>query len=260
MFVQDGVTTLEITLGNVLLLSFDVYDYEGMACADVLVIASSYGTDDWQATYEGILDGSNYYDVMFGVNTASMDDYAYAQLYAVEGGQTVSATLEAVTENADTDEQVITTMLSLDMAQGEQTINLGGMAAETVLVDDQGMPSVDDKYVLDVMALPIDMLMNGLPQFFENIVVAMPEAVQLVIDALAQVEGLEFLEGITVIEEEEMTATESLDEIAEEVMPETTTEVVSEENTAVTTVTTIIPDDEIAPHEAPKMDGMIEDM
>ena len=125
-----------------------------------------------------------------------MDTINYLQLFALADGQNVSATLEQMIENLDTDDQVTTTMLSIDLAQGEESINLGGYAAETILVEDTGMPSLEGKYVLDVLALPIDMLANGLPTLGQNIVEAMPEMVQLVIDALSELEGLEFLQMI----------------------------------------------------------------
>lgn len=254
IYNADGMTTLEIILANNLLISADVYVYEGMDCMDVLMVVASEGTSDWQATYEGITNGTNYYDIMFGLSTASMANYNYLQAYAVESGMTVAATLEETTED-----QKVTTMLSIDMSEGEETINVGGYAAETIQVEDKGMPSLEGKYVLDVMALPIDMLMNGLPQFGENIVAAMPEAVQLVIDALAQVEGLEFLQGITVIDE---TATEPVVETPAEIVVEnnTTTELEVEAAPETTTTTQTTTDDEIAPMKAPQTNGTIEDM
>lgn len=240
---EDGSITYEVTIADQVLVSMDAYTYEGMECIDLLVITSS-GTADWQETYEGIYNGTNYSDVMFGLGIAVGTDYTYGQAYVVEAGQTVAITMEETVENAGTDDQKTQTVVSLDMAQGEQSVNLGGYAAETVLVDDYTMPSLDDKYVLDVMALPIDMLMNGLPQFAENIVAGMPEMVELVLDQLSQVEGLEFLQTITIPEAEA---------VSEPI------EVVTEENVSETT-TVIIPDDEIAPHEKTQPDGVIEDL
>ena len=256
IYEESGVTTMEITLANMLLVSIDVYEYEGMDCMDALVIASQNGTADWQATYDAILNGTGY-DLMFGLSTAAAADYNYAQVYAVENGQTLAATVEEVIENADTDAEKVTTVLSIDMAQGDQTINLGGIAAETVLVD-EAAPSLEGKYVLDVMALPVDMLMNGLPVFAENIVAAMPEVIEMMLDALSEVEGLEFLADISLTEE--VVAAEP--EVAENTMAnEIGTEINSNELTeAAPADTNIIPDDEIAPMEAPQTESLIEDM
>lgn len=264
IFNEEGVTTVEITLASNLLVSVDLYEYEGMACMDALAIVAGGGTSDWQATYDGINNGTNYNDIMFGMSTASMADYEYAQLYIVEAGQTVAFTLEETVENANTDAQTTTTVLSIDMAEGDQSINLGGYAAETVLVEDNGMPTLEGKYVLDVMALPIDMLLNGLPQFGQSIVAAMPEAVQLVIDALAQVEGLEMLQGINVVpadNQDTVTENKFLDEIGTEVTENTKSTELEDNATAPVEVTpNVVLDDEIAPMQQPEKEDAIEDM
>ena len=205
VFNENGVTTYEITVGNMLLVSVDSYLYEGKECLDVLALMAQNGTDNWQTTYEDIYNGTDDTAVMFGLGTAFAADYNYLQLYTLADGQTVTATLEQMIENLDTDDQVTTTMLSFDLAQGEESINLGGYAAETILVEDTGMPSLEGKYVLDIMALPIDMLANGLPTLGQNIVAAMPEMVQMVIDALSELEGLEFLQMIQLDTEPEVT-------------------------------------------------------
>ena len=256
IYDADGVSTLEITLANMLLVSIDAYVYEGMDCVDALVIASQNGTSDWQATYDAILDGTSY-DVMFGLSTAAVAGYNYVQVYAVENGQTLAAMVEETVENANTDAEKVTTVLSIDMENGDQTINLGGMAAETVLVD-EAAPSLEGKYVLDVMALPVDMLMNGLPVFAENIVTAMPEVIEMLLDALSEVEGLEFLADISlteevVVTEPEMTEISTPNEIGTEI---NSNELPEEAPANIT----IIPDDEIAPMAAPQTENVIEDM
>jgi hypothetical protein len=165
--------------------------------------------------------------------------------------------VEETVENANTDAEKVTTVLSIDMENGDQTINLGGMAAETVLVD-EAAPSLEGKYVLDVMALPVDMLMNGLPVFAENIVTAMPEVIEMLLDALSEVEGLEFLADISlteevVVTEPEMTEISTSNEIGTEI---NSNELPEEAPANIT----IIPDDEIAPMAAPQTENVIEDM
>lgn len=275
VFANEGATSVEITLANQLLLGVDIYEYEGMSCVDVLLLTCLDGSGEWQTAYDGVFNGSNYSDVVLGLSCAYDPEYTYTELYMVSGGQMLSATLENYIENAGTADQKVTTMMSIDMAEGENVINLGGIAGETVLVEDAGMPSLEDKYVLDLMALPFDLLMNGLPQYAENIVAAMPEAVQLVIDALAQVEGLEFLQDITVITEEPADADVTEADVAdnewtEEITSGDLNEIVEadlkpsgnieEAQTATEAPVQPVADDEIAPLEAPKMDGVIEDM
>jgi len=250
IYEAEGVSTLEITLANVLLISADVYEYEGMDCMDALVIASQNGTADWQATYDAILNGTSY-DLMFGLSAAAAADYNYAQAYVIENGQTLAATVEETIEDANTDAEKVTTVLSIDMAQGDQTINLGGIAAETVLVD-EAAPSLEGKYVLDVMALPVDMLMNGLPVFAENIVAAMPEVIEMLLDALSEVEGLEFLADISLTEEVVVAEPE--------VAENTSTNETEINSNELSEDVTIIPDDEIAPMEEPQTESLIEDM
>ena len=255
IYTDDESTTLEICLGNVALLYVDTYVVEGADCLDAVVVLSEYGTYDWNATIENIYNGTGS-DVLFGISVMEDLGYTYAQGYLVAEGQSVTLSLEETIENIDTDDQVITSIVSLDLAQGEEVINLGGIATETVLVEDAGIPSVEDKYVLDVLALPFDFLMNGLPGYVENIIGAMPEAVQLVIDELAQIEGLEFLQSINLLAAEEeayedVTATESMDEIA----PAT---VVTDDDEIVP-ATVVTNDDEIAPQTV-LQDNVIEDM
>lgn len=258
VFENNGVSSVEITLIDQLLISMDVYDYEGLACVDLLLLTNMTGGLSWQEAYDGVFDGSNSADVILGMSVAGDAEYQFLDLYAIQTGQIVDASMEMIIENADTAEQKVTTILSLDVEDGENSINLGGIAAETVLVEDAGMPSVEDKYVLDVAALPIDMLMNGLPQYAENIVAAMPGAVQLVIDALSQVEGLEFLQGIVVDVEE--TDTEVVTDEIDVKENNNAADVNEIEDLVETSTPTIVPDDEIAPQEAPKTEGMIEDM
>lgn len=238
---EDGSVCYEVTLANQLLISADVYSYDGYNFLDLMVLTNS-GLENWQDVYDGICAGTNYNDVMFGVDFTEGTDYVGAQLYMTQSGTTVALSVEETVENAFTDEQKITTLISLDMSVGEESINLGGIAAETVLVDDYTMPSLSDKYVLDVFAMPVDMLMNGLPQFAENIVAGMPEMVNLVLGELSQVEGLEFLQLLVI------PVTETV-EITEEAAEITTGEVTTE----------YIPVNEAAPTAVPQMDGVIED-
>lgn len=249
---DDGSVCYELTVANQLLVSVDLYAYEELDCMDLLVIACD-GTDNWQEVYEGICNGTNYSDVLFGLNVMASADYTNAQLYMTQSGTTMAVTMEETVENAFTDDQKTTTMISLDMASGDEEINLGGIAAETVLVDDYTMPSLDDKYVLDVFALPVDVLMNGLPQLVEGVVNGMPEMVNLVLESLSQVEGLEFLQAFTVpVPETPVAPAEPT-----EVTTVTNDDVITENAPATTTVTT---DDEIAPHEETKTESAIEDM
>ena len=108
------------------------------------------------------------------------------------------------------------------------------------------------------MALPVDMLMNGLPVFAENIVTAMPEVIEMLLDALSEVEGLEFLADISlteevVVTEPEMTEISTSNEIGTEI---NSNELPEEAPANIT----IIPDDEIAPMAAPQTENVIEDM
>lgn len=234
---EDGSVCYELTVANQLLVSVNAYTYEGYECLDMFAVVCS-GTDSWQEVYDGICDGSNYNDMLFGINYIENIDYSRAELYMTQAGSTVTLSAEETIAPDKT-----TGIFSLDLTEDGQTINLGGIAAETVTVDDYTMPSLDDKYVLDVMALPVDMLMNGLPQLVEGITAGMPEMVNMVLGSLSEVEGLEFLQMLTI----------PVNEAPDQVTEITTTTVTSNDEIAPS-------DDEIAPKQETQVDGMIEDM
>ena len=177
---EAGCTTLELTVADTLLVSVDIYESEGMNCIDLLLIMAAYGTDDWQATYEGVLDGSNYYDLVLGLNMAADDEgYEAAQLYKISAGTTTSLLAEAIETGVGTAEWTEEGYISLDITEGEEKINIGGLAWESRLVETLEAPATDDKYVLDVLAFPLDLLLNGLPKQVEKLKTAAPEFMQL---------------------------------------------------------------------------------
>jgi len=185
---EDG---LEITVGNVMLVSMSNYEQDGYQCVDALVVVAPDGTNDWSATYNSVYDGSNYSDIIVGLTVAMLPtgDYVYEQLYLINSGTTLALTAEVVTDSTNPDAAQL--VASLDLAQGEQVTNLGGLTTQVTFVDAIEVPTTEDKYVLDVFALPADLLINGLPKAGQDICKALPELVNLVAEAFTEATGID---------------------------------------------------------------------
>jgi len=179
------------------------------------MVTAQNGTDDWQATYDGIMDGTNYYDTIVGFSVMMQSDVGYdyeaVQAYSVSAGTSFAITSEVENSDIGTENWKETGMVSLDMFSGEQEVNFGGMAWETKLVEKLQAPSLDDKYVMDVLAFPMDLLLTGLPEYFEKLENAAPEFMQMYRELLMQIldeAGLgDFVSGFIVMDEaaEEIT-------------------------------------------------------
>lgn len=181
---ETGGVTYEVTMGNMLLIAVDLYEMEGgIACTDVMLVSSAYGTEDWQATYNGIMDGSNVDDYILGLNmareTAEDYDYNYALGYLVAAGSQFGITVETENTNVGAADWKEVGILSLDIISGEQELNLGGFAWESKLVEKLQIPSLEGKYVMDPLAFPLDLMLNGLPDYVEKLEKAAPEFMQL---------------------------------------------------------------------------------
>ena len=196
-FVEDdGSLTYEIALMNLLLISANVYEQDGTEGMNVIVVISEYGTDDWKATYDSVYSGEAVYDDMvLGISVtmseAAAETVDYMKLFVVSAGSELSASAEITGVGRGTADWSETGVVSLDMESGDTEMNLGGFAWQRNLVEKLTAPSLEDKYVLDVLALPLDVLLNGLPEYVEKLEAAAPELVVLIESMMGEMLGVQ---------------------------------------------------------------------